>query len=448
VTEAPVLSVIIPTCDRPDTLAVCLRTFLRQPCDDVEIVVQDNKSDARTTAIVEAAMKRDPRIRWSRLDRRVSMRANFEAGINAARGDYVTIIGDDDAMADGALTWISRMLRQHTPIALRWRLVAYYWPSLTDCDIGYLQPKYDDLFGGWAWGDAADLKQRMLDGRMEGLWESLQIYPGAVSRQLIEATRARTGGILFQYHIPDVYVHTAMLLVAGDTTDRRFIDVQHPLSVYGLSGHSNGSSWFAGKAEKRGSTSPIATWQGTVAADTDVKQRVQHSIRCMKYHDYAALFIAAEFGLVSEEEIDHKAWIAAIVREVDSNRWQIAGFAEAKPSKPYEYRVLQILAARFGELSKKASISPPSRLKTVEADAPNHNKLCLRSVASGMPDDVETAVAVLNSLIPIPADLPARVTIDPDGRQDRIDELRAILHDVWERDPLVKRLGEAVRRSA
>jgi glycosyltransferase involved in cell wall biosynthesis len=82
----PVLSIVIPTCDRPDTLEICLRALQKQSNPDVEILIQDNASDERTIDIIKRA--EDKRIVHHRSETRISMRNNFEDGVAAATGDY------------------------------------------------------------------------------------------------------------------------------------------------------------------------------------------------------------------------------------------------------------------------------------------------------------------------------------------------------------------------
>ena len=392
----PVLSIVVPTCDRPDTLEVCLQALMNQPNPDVEIVIQDNASDARTLAIIAA--NKDPRIVHRRSESRISMRNNFEDGVAAATGDYVTIIGDDDAFCAGALDWLVGMLKEYKPLAIRWNLAAYYWPTLSDANLGYVHLHYHYFYGGWSWGDARDVCQKMLDGTMAGLWESLQLYHGVVSRKLCEETREKTDGTLFQYHIPDVYVHTAILLTAGAREDRRYIDVKHPLSIYGMSGHSNGSSWYAAKAEKRGEKSPMANWEKTVAADTKLKSKVLNPIRCVKYHDYAALMVADSLGLVGDRVIDHHRWRADIIKEVEANRWQLYGFYEAEPSIPYEHAIINAVKSTLGPLEKLGEVKGPRLLQHVYEECWRFQQLCITSAEPDLPDNVATAVKVLDEI--------------------------------------------------
>lgn len=430
----PILSIVIPTCDRPDTLEVCLRALAKQPNPHVEIIIQNNASDERTTAVLEAAM--DKRIVHHREKTRLSMRNNFENGVAAATGDYISLIGDDDAFCAGALDWIVGMLQEHRPLALRWQIAAYMWPSLSDANIGFFHLHYTNFYGGWGWRDAKQLTERMLNGTMAGLWESLQIYHGVVSRKLYEETKAKTGGIFFQSHIPDVYVHTAMLLVAGKLKSRKYINVDHPLTVYGMSGHSTGSSWYTLRSETRGKKSPMAIWENSAASDKHVKPDVQFAISCMKYHDYVAILMADELGLMKGWKADQEKWIQNIVTEVTANLWQLRGFIEAKPVYEYEKLVIERVLSEMSQFTSQ-TVPQPERLKKLYDECWRWQQLCNVSVEPSLPDDVETAVMVLDSVTN------SKLGLRPEGKisekaQARLqDQLKQKLHDAYQENPPV-----------
>jgi glycosyltransferase involved in cell wall biosynthesis len=107
IANASRFSVVIPTCDRPSTLYACIQTVVAQSYDNLQIVVQDNASDSRTREVVESFT--DKRIVYRRLKARVSMRANSEAGLKAADGEYVIFIGDDDGLSLGAISTLSEI---------------------------------------------------------------------------------------------------------------------------------------------------------------------------------------------------------------------------------------------------------------------------------------------------------------------------------------------------
>jgi hypothetical protein len=392
----PILTIVIPTCDRPDTLGSCLRALAKQPNPQIEILVHDNASDQETTHVIQSV--NDPRIVHIRLPDRVSMRENFERAVAAATGDYISMIGDDDAYCAGALDWIVKTVKQHNPEAIRWRLAAYYWPSLCDAGVGFFWLHYDHFYGGWSWRSKTDLTQKLLGGQMDGLWQSLQIYHGAVSRQLYETTKNNLGGVFFGYHIPDIYVHTAMLLTTDKNLSGQYIDVDHPLSVYGMSGHSNGSSWNVGTNEKKEEKSAMSQWAKTATADKQVEYTVLTPIRSSKFHEYVVLTMMQEKGLLELDSIDHKSWINSIINEVQDNLWQLSGFKETVPVRDSEKNAVAAVLDHFKDSDTDIPAGPPL-LRPLYPECWKFRQICSKSVFPDRIDDVETAVDVLDALV-------------------------------------------------
>jgi glycosyltransferase involved in cell wall biosynthesis len=94
VAKAPLVTVVIPTYNRPTYLAGAVNSVLRQSYDNLEVIVADDASDARTRAVVESFS--DERIVHRRADRNVGMLRNSLGAFRAARGEYIATVHDDD----------------------------------------------------------------------------------------------------------------------------------------------------------------------------------------------------------------------------------------------------------------------------------------------------------------------------------------------------------------
>src|ERR1700730_16260932 len=101
VSSDPMISLIIPTRERAQTLVFTLASALNQDSQAFEVIVSDNVSKDETCAVVERCM--DSRSRYIRTERRLSMCDNYEFALQQARGKYVIFIGDDDAVMPHAL---------------------------------------------------------------------------------------------------------------------------------------------------------------------------------------------------------------------------------------------------------------------------------------------------------------------------------------------------------
>src|ERR1035441_9201470 len=106
----PFISVLVPTRERCETLHYALKTLCDQDFPDVEFIVSDNFSNDDTAGVVKRFD--DPRIRYIRTPRRLSMTENFCFALGHARGTYVTILGDDDGFTPGALSVLAKWALQ------------------------------------------------------------------------------------------------------------------------------------------------------------------------------------------------------------------------------------------------------------------------------------------------------------------------------------------------
>lgn len=92
------VSIIIPTFCRPQYLREAIDAALAQTYRNLEILVFDNGTMEETLAVAEQATQRDGRVRFQRNERNLGMSGNFNALADAARGEFLVAIGDDDRL--------------------------------------------------------------------------------------------------------------------------------------------------------------------------------------------------------------------------------------------------------------------------------------------------------------------------------------------------------------
>jgi glycosyltransferase involved in cell wall biosynthesis len=95
----PLISVVIPTYNRPDYLRLALASVIAQTYRHLEIIIQDNASPQDIAGLV--ADFGDDRIRLHRNDRNIGQTPNILAAVAGATGTYVAILGDDDIWKPG-----------------------------------------------------------------------------------------------------------------------------------------------------------------------------------------------------------------------------------------------------------------------------------------------------------------------------------------------------------
>ena len=90
----PVVSAVIPTVGRPARVVAAVRSALAQTLREIEVVVVADGPDAETAAALRELG--DERVRVVELPERRGPGAARNAGVGAARGEWVAFLDDDD----------------------------------------------------------------------------------------------------------------------------------------------------------------------------------------------------------------------------------------------------------------------------------------------------------------------------------------------------------------
>jgi glycosyltransferase involved in cell wall biosynthesis len=98
--KGPLVSCIMPTCDRRFFVPQSIRYFLRQDYPHRELIVVDDGTDPIADLIPP-----DPRIRYLRLSRRQSIGAKRNLACEQSAGEVIVHWDDDDWMADWRLSY-------------------------------------------------------------------------------------------------------------------------------------------------------------------------------------------------------------------------------------------------------------------------------------------------------------------------------------------------------
>ncbi|GAB4133493.1 MAG: hypothetical protein Fur0046_04330 [Cyanobacteria bacterium J069] len=88
------VSVIIPTYDRPDFLQAALQSAVQQSYQNIEIIVSDNFSPENPKALIDSFD--DSRIRFWRNETNLGICANALKAVGLSTGKYVAFLHDDD----------------------------------------------------------------------------------------------------------------------------------------------------------------------------------------------------------------------------------------------------------------------------------------------------------------------------------------------------------------
>ncbi len=94
--SAPLISILMAAHNATATLPTAIRALQQQSWQRFELIVIDDASTDGTADLVRDAATRDNRIRLLRMDRNGGAYAARNAGLAAARGDYITLQDADD----------------------------------------------------------------------------------------------------------------------------------------------------------------------------------------------------------------------------------------------------------------------------------------------------------------------------------------------------------------
>lgn len=243
----PKFTIVIPTRERCETLGPCIRTCIEQNYDNFQIVVSDNVSEDDTEEVVRSFQ--DPRIRYLRTERRLSMTGNYEFALRHVDPGYFTIIGDDDGLMPGAVTKAASIIHETGTKALVSYVLEYDWPN------HQIEKQRNRIFIPRVSRGVEVLNSR---NEVRRLLASIQGGPGVsyselatpyrnfISTEVVQA--ASRNGRYFHSITPDVYAAFVNSFVL-----ERFVRIDQPLAIEGVSGRSNGASQSFGlnKSEEK-----------------------------------------------------------------------------------------------------------------------------------------------------------------------------------------------------
>lgn len=222
----PLVSVVIPTRERAETLKFALETALDQATNNYEIVVSDNYSKDNTKEIVRSFS--DARIKYVNTARRLSMCDNWDFAILHAAGKYIIIIGDDDGVMPGAIDRLERIIKTNPSRIYRWEIPEYFWP------IDYAAPAIGHI-PSITRPHEIDLRRQVKFAIKWGTWRYGTVpllYHSAVSKQILANIRERTGRVFHSLN-PDVFMAFALPVFSN-----KALDVGESITVSGMSAKS------------------------------------------------------------------------------------------------------------------------------------------------------------------------------------------------------------------
>ncbi len=262
----PLISLIIPTRERAETLFFTIQTALSQAGDKYEVVISDNFSQDNTSEVVRKFS--DPRLIYFNTGQRLSMSDNWEFALGKARGEYVIYIGDDDAIMPDGINRLETLICDRKSDVYMWDTAIYIWPiDQRKATIAYL-PSFQSVH-------EMNLQAMAAFVISQGGWRYYRIpgtYHAAVSMKVLDMIRRKTGRV-FHTTQPDIFTSMAVPVFANTC-----VNTGRAITLQGSSAKSNGAAHIAsdGAAVQSKFVSEYANYQihRTLFPGTSVSSRL------------------------------------------------------------------------------------------------------------------------------------------------------------------------------
>lgn len=225
----PVLSILIPTRNRCEYLRYAIQSAINLHSDEIEIIVSENYSSDKSLDVCNSYS--DKRLRVVRPDAPLAMHEHFEFLLKQSRGEWVTFIGDDDAVMPHCMDHLKYLCDKFPQAeAIVSPRSYYFWDGCQE-EYGTLSASFTFNLGE-QWMDSKKQLQLCLDGKLDYIYLP-QMYSGGFHRRsLINRVLRAQSGQYFKSVTPDAY--TALMACIFTY---RYLETGVPMTWCGSSPH-------------------------------------------------------------------------------------------------------------------------------------------------------------------------------------------------------------------
>jgi glycosyltransferase involved in cell wall biosynthesis len=276
----PRYTIVIPTRNRVEYLSFAIESVLSNRRDDIELVVSDNYSVDGTAEYLQGLS--DGRLKVVRPPTEIPMTAHYEYALSQASGEWVSILGDDDAVMPYIFERLDGITGGNSSVDIISSERSYYfWPGC------------EDLYGSTVVSYRRGSKKRLRSTRgdlflalagLRSCFDLPQIYTTCiVKRALVEQIRNASNNRFYYSIIPDMYSVIALSLTA-----HTYLRLDEPLFWTGTSNKSLGRSDRIYKDTELLGSSSNRTGMQALKLHEDISQNL-HSLGFSSLYLYEAI---------------------------------------------------------------------------------------------------------------------------------------------------------------
>jgi glycosyltransferase involved in cell wall biosynthesis len=227
-------SIIIPTKNGIDYLPSAISSVLDNERSDVELIVSDNFSTDGTREFLLGL--NDSRVRIVMPPSPLPMSGNYEFALAQAKGEWVTIIGDDDAVMPYIFDELDGYCLEFPKINIISSSRAYYFWAGDEKKYGKAVVSYNCTYEKKIRSTKKDLFFALAG--IISCYDMPQIYTSCiVRRKAIDSIKQKSGGCFYHSIIPDMYSVVALCI-----EEEEYLRINKPLFWVGTSNKSMGRS--------------------------------------------------------------------------------------------------------------------------------------------------------------------------------------------------------------
>ena len=148
------LSIIIPVYQVEQTLPRCLDSIISQSFRDWQAILVDDGSTDGSAAICDDYAKRESRVQTIHLKRNSGLSAARNAGLDKAKGEYITFVDSDDYIAADTLKTLFETLAVHPDYDILEYPVYEHYGSKHIRLLQFPKREYTNMLAYWLEGQA------------------------------------------------------------------------------------------------------------------------------------------------------------------------------------------------------------------------------------------------------------------------------------------------------
>lgn len=226
-------SIIIPTRNSTEFLKNQLEIILKSDRLDFEVIISDN-NDIHDQEL--NVYQKDKRVRIIRPVSVLSMSSNYEFAINHALGQWIQLIGSDDAILPWYFEKLDLLLNKYRDFkVITWSRAYFFWPDSPS------------VYDGRCLEFSGNFKEKICNSKSQffssilgfkSIFDLPQLYTGSlINKDLIKEIKSHSFGLFYHSIIPDIY--SSVTLMSFVT---KYVHCNLPMTLIGTSGNTMGFS--------------------------------------------------------------------------------------------------------------------------------------------------------------------------------------------------------------